>query len=64
MSDTRKHKAMVSTVGGDVFIALPDDQYIELTPEKARKLGALLFFKAAEALGEQRPSVIVFEDKQ
>ena len=53
------HKAAVTTVGGDVFISLPGDQYIELTPEKARRVAVALFTKAAEAEGLERPDVIV-----
>lgn len=65
MSDyTRTHKAAVTTVGGDVFIALPDDQYIELTPEKARRLAVALFNKAAEAEGLCNPEIIVLKDNE
>lgn len=55
----QKYKTALSTVGGDVFMSLPDDQYIELTPEQARKLGAALFTKANEAEGKPAPELII-----
>jgi hypothetical protein len=55
----RKHTATVSNIGGEVFISLPDDQYIKLTPEQARQIGGRLFIHAAQALGQERPEVIV-----
>ena len=55
------YKAAVTTVGGGVFISLPGDQYIELTPEKARRIAVALFTKAAEAEGLERPEVIVLK---
>lgn len=59
MTTDRTHTATVSNVGGEVFISLPDDQYIKLTPEQARQIGGRLFIHAAEALGQERPEVIV-----
>lgn len=59
MSDYRTHTASVSNIGGEVFISLPDDQYIKLTPEQARQIGGRLFIHAAQALGQERPEVIV-----
>jgi len=64
MSGFSKYTTTISAVGGEVFISLPDDGYMKLTPEQARQIGTRLFFKAAEALGEQRPSVIVFKDSE
>ncbi|MGN7250068.1 hypothetical protein [Arthrobacter sp. SAFR-014] len=57
----RKHKTAVTTIGGDVFLSLPDDQYIQMTPEQARAIATKLFLQAAEAAGEARPSVVVFQ---
>lgn len=58
----QKHKAAVTTVGGVVFISLPNDQYIELTPEKARRLATVLFVKANEAEGQPAPEIIMLKD--
>lgn len=55
------HKTTVTTVGGDVFLALPEDMYIQLTPEQARKLAVSLFTKANEAEGLAAPEVIVLQ---
>lgn len=50
------------TAGADaVFISLPNDAYIQLTPEKARALATGLFRKAAEAEGKDAPEIIVFD---
>ena len=63
MSDwnEQKHKAAVTTIGGDVFLSLPNDQYIHMTPDQARAIAGRLFMCAADALGEARPSVVVFQ---
>jgi hypothetical protein len=62
MSDyERKHKTAVTNIGGEVFISLPDDQYIQMTPAQARAIATKLFIQAAEAAGEARPSVVVFQ---
>ena len=57
---SQDYKTAVTTVGGQVFVSLPGDQYIELTPERARKLAAALFSRANEAEGLAAPEVIVF----
>lgn len=56
----RTHKTAVTTIGGDVFLSLPDDQYIQMTPQQARAIATKLFIIAAEAAGEVRPSMVVF----
>lgn len=62
MSDfERTHKTAVTTIGGDVFLSLPDDQYIQMTPEHARAIARKLFLLAADAAGESRPSVVLFQ---
>lgn len=62
MSDfERKHQTAVTTIGGDVFLSLPDDQYIQMTPKQARSIATKLFMLAAEAAGETRPSMVVFK---
>ncbi|WIV32195.1 hypothetical protein QN084_06180 [Paenarthrobacter sp. R1] len=58
MSETYRTK--VSVVGGDVFLRLPDDQYIQMTPKQARAIAAHLFSKANEAEGKPSPEVVVF----
>lgn len=63
MSESQNYKAAVTTVGGDVFVALPDDAYIQMTPGQARKVATRLFFKAAEAEGDAPPQIIVFKDE-
>lgn len=62
MSET--YRTRVTTVGGDVFMSLPENQYIEMTPEKARKLAASLFIKANEAEGKAAPEVIVLQHSE
>ena len=62
MSDT--YKTTVTTIAGDVFLSLPNDMYIQLTPERARKLGASLLTKANEAEGLAAPEVIVLKREQ
>jgi hypothetical protein len=57
----QKHKTAVTTIGGGVFLSLPNDQYIQMTPEQARAIAGRLFILAADALGEARPSVVVFQ---
>lgn len=59
MSTFQNHTTTISNIGGEVFISLPDDQYIKLTPEQARQIGGRLFIHAAQALGQERPEVIV-----
>lgn len=63
MSDwsEQKHKTAVTTIGGDVFLSLPNDQYIQMTPDQARAIATRLFIQASEAAGEARPSVVVFQ---
>jgi hypothetical protein len=57
----RKHQTAVTTIGGDVFLSLPDDQYIQMTPKQARAIATKLFLMAADASGDARPSVVVFQ---
>lgn len=54
----RAHAAKVHVIDGVVFIALPGDQYIKMTPEQARQMGGRLFLKAAEAEGHPAPAMI------
>lgn len=53
------YKTTVTNIGGEVFISLPNDQYIKMTPAQARQIGGRLFVHAAAALGEDRPSLVV-----
>lgn len=64
MSRERSHTAKVMVIDGHVFIALPDDQFIKLTPEQARQMGARLFREAALALGEAPPSMVIINQEQ
>jgi hypothetical protein len=57
----RKHKTAVTTIGGDIFLSLPDDQYIQMTPKQARAIATKLFLLAADADGVARPSMVVFQ---
>lgn len=57
-SDYQKYKTTITAGADAVFVSLPDDAYIQLTPEKARQLGTALFRKAAEAEGKPSPEVI------
>lgn len=56
---TATYKTTVTNIGGDVFLSLPDDQYIQMTPEQARQIGGRLFIHAAAALGQDRPELVV-----
>lgn len=60
MSD--KYRTTVTTVGGEVFVSLPNDMYMEMTPKQARAIATKLFLKANEAEGLEAPEVIVFHD--
>jgi hypothetical protein len=59
MSDT--YKTTVTNIGGEVFLSLPNDQYIQMTPEQARQIGGRLFIHAAAALGQERPDLVVLK---
>lgn len=63
MSIETNHTAKVTTIAGEIFISLPHDQYIKLTPEQARQMGARLFREAAHALGEPTPSMIIIRQE-
>lgn len=64
MSDFAQYKTTVSVIGGDVYLSLPEDAYIQMPPEKARKLAVILFTKANEAEGLPSPEVIVFKSSK
>ena len=65
MSDHREtFKTTISEVGGMIFISLPDNQYIELTPDKARTIAGKLFALAAQAEGDDPPKLIMFETRE
>lgn len=59
-----KYKTTVTQVGGSVFISLPEDQYIEMTPAQARAIAGRLFRLAAKAEGNEPPSLVVFTPKE
>lgn len=53
----------VMVIGGAVFMSLPEDQYIKMTPQQARDIGMRLFRKAFEAEGEPAPSMIIVKEE-
>ena len=59
--DFQTYKTTVTSIGGDVYVSLPDDGYMQMPPEKARKLATALFIKANEAEGKEAPEVVVFK---
>jgi hypothetical protein len=61
MSDFQPHKTAVTAVGGDVYLSLPDDSYIRVTPDRARKLAAALFTQANAAEGKPDPEVVILK---
>jgi hypothetical protein len=61
VSDFKPHRTVASVVGGDVYLSLPNDGYMQMPPNKARQLAALLFTKANEAEGKPAPHIIVLE---
>jgi hypothetical protein len=56
-----KYSSAITHVGGEVFFSLPNDMYIKLTPEQARNIATKLYLVAADAAGEARPQVIIFQ---
>lgn len=63
MTSEKTHSAKVTVIAGNIFISLPGDQFIKLTPGQARQMGARLFREAAHALGEPSPSMIVIRQE-
>jgi hypothetical protein len=61
---SQKYRTAITTVGGSVFISLPGDTYMEMTPEQARAIATKLFATANEAEGFAPPQVIVFQDSE
>ena len=61
MSEFQNYTTKISNIGGEVFVSLPNDVYMMLTPEQARQLGGRLFINAAEALGQERPEIVVLK---
>jgi hypothetical protein len=53
----------VIVLDGNVFMTLPSDQYIKMTPQQARDIGMRLFRKAFEAEGETSPSMIIVKQE-
>lgn len=62
MSDFAPYKTTASVIAGDVYLSLPGDAYIQMSPEKARKLAVILFTKANEAEGLDAPEVIFLKE--
>jgi hypothetical protein len=63
-SDFQAYKTTASVVGGEVYLSLPGDAYIQMSPDKARKMAVILFTKANEAEGLAAPEVIVLRDSK
>ena len=62
---TRQVKAQLQVLGDNVRLELGESvSYIELTPDQARQLGGALFFKAADALGQPRPTIITLSGQE
>lgn len=57
--DEYNYTTKVIAIGAEVFISLPGDQYIKMTPEQARQIAGRLFREAALAAGEAPPSLIM-----
>jgi hypothetical protein len=64
MSTFAPYKTTASVIGGDVYLSLPGDAYIQMSPDKARKLAVILFTKANEAEGLPSPEVIVLKPSE
>jgi hypothetical protein len=64
MSGFEQYKTTASVIGGDVYLSLPDDAYIQMSPDKARRLAVILFTKANEAEGLPSPEVIVLQSSK
>ena len=60
MSEQR-HQVTVFAAGGEVLVSLPDDEFIKCTPEQARTLASHLLVSAADALGEERPHMVLLK---
>lgn len=63
MTTEQTHSASVMVINGHVWIALPEGNFIKLTPEQARQMGARLFREAALALGEVPPSMVIIRQE-
>jgi hypothetical protein len=61
---SQPYKAAVTTVAGSVYLSLPNDLYMNMTPEQARRIATRLFVLANEAEGLPAPEVIVFQTKE
>jgi hypothetical protein len=48
---------------GNVFMTLPGDQYIKMTPQQARDIGMRIFRRAFEAEGTTPPSMIIVQQE-
>jgi len=61
MSEFKPYRTTASVIGGEVYLSLPGDAYMQMTPDKARKLAAILFTKANQAEGLAPPEVIILK---
>lgn len=53
----------VIVLDGNVFMTLPGDQYIKMTPQQARDIGMRMFRRSFEAEGEPAPSMIIVKEE-
>lgn len=63
MTTERNATTSVHAIDGNVLMALPQDQYIKMTPQQARDIGMRLFRRAFEAEGEPVPSMIIIKQE-
>jgi hypothetical protein len=52
-----------TVVDGHVYLPLPENQFIKLTPDQARDLGMAVFLKAFDAEGTPAPSFIILKEE-
>jgi len=53
----------VVVMDGHVFMTLPGDQYVKMTPQQARDIGMRIFRRAFEAEGKTAPSMIIVKQE-
>jgi hypothetical protein len=63
MMTERTTHTQVLVLDGNVFLTLPEDQYIKMTPQQARDVGMRLFRRSFVADGEPVPSMIIVKEE-
>jgi hypothetical protein len=64
MTTEQTTTTQVLVIDGHVFMSLPNDQYIKMTPQQARDIGMRVFRRAFEAEGEPPPSYIIVKQEE